>query len=172
MNAHVALQVAAEMDPDNDVLFIVPDDGQRYLSKHHSDEWMQQMRMLEPERTTLKTLLATKKGVPALVHARPEHTMQEALDLMDEHDLSQLPVLDGDENVGSLREADLLMHALESSAALIDPVGENMGAPFPELESDQHANHARQALREHPVVLVRERGRVTGLLTRHDVLAL
>lgn len=173
LTGHVAMQVAAELSPDHDVVFIVPDDGQRYLSKHHSDEWMRQMRMLAPERMTLSTLLDTKGGdTPALVSAHPDQTVAQALKLMSDHAFSQLPVLDGQQNLGSVREATLLGSALENGGILDAPVSGMMEPAFPVLDGDSHADHARELLREHPAVLVQERGKLRGLLTRHDLLSL
>lgn len=173
MIAHTAIEVAAEMDSDKDVLFIVPDDGQRYLSKHHSDEWMKQMRLLEPERTSLTTLLDVKgPGVAALVSAEPGCTVEQALKLMSENGFSQLPVLKASQNMGSLREALLLTRALENQEAMAAPVTDVMEDPFPELDAEEHADHARDLLKKHTAVLVRERGALVGILTRHDILSL
>src|SRR5262249_35544932 len=95
-NAGAALQVARDLGPDDVVVFIVCDTGERYLTKFQSDEWMKEKRLLTPEKITVGLVAQLKEDdeTPHLVTVGPNHTVSDALQLMNNYGLSQLPVLD------------------------------------------------------------------------------
>src|SRR6185436_17810263 len=101
---HVALQVAREVDdPDACVVTFLCDTGERYLSKLYSDEWMRENQLLEPERLRLADLLEEKpESAPAVVAIAPSAIVRQALRLMNLHDVSQLPVMDDGDCIGSV----------------------------------------------------------------------
>src|SRR6476659_1493742 len=105
-NLAAALQVARDLDEDAIVVFIICDTGEHYLSKHHSDEWLKEKRLLEPQKITAGLLSGTKKphATKTLVSVRPTDTVADALASMDEQGLSQIPVLSEGKAVGALRE--------------------------------------------------------------------
>lgn len=171
-NLAVALRVARDLDESGVVVFIVCDTGEHYLSKHHSDEWMKEKRLLEPQRITAG-LLSTAKGPHApkgLIVASPEQKVAEALELMSEHGLSQIPVLADGKSVGSLRENRVLARAFADQQLLDSPVTEVMEASFPVVDVDINSASIVKQLQTSPAVLVEEHGRITGIITRHDVL--
>jgi cystathionine beta-synthase len=173
--AHLALQVARDVDdPNAFVVTFLCDTGERYLSKVYNDEWMRENQLLEPDRVTLGNLLHDKgDGAPAaLVSAAPGQLVRQALGLMRLHDVSQLPVLDAGECVGSVTEYALTQRGLESSRFLDAVVGEVMDEPFPVVESAQHVESVQKLLsKATPAVLVRDGGTIQGIVTRSDMLA-
>src|SRR5690606_19425733 len=106
----LAARVAREVDdPDAMIVAILPDTGERYLSKIYNDEWMRENRLLEPERLTAGDMVERKDGAaPPLVAVAPDTPVREALSLVTTHDVSQLPVLDGGACVGSISEGTLM----------------------------------------------------------------
>ncbi|MGQ0561704.1 MAG: pyridoxal-phosphate dependent enzyme, partial [Gemmatimonadota bacterium] len=94
----LACAVAREVDDaDAFVVCILPDTGERYLSKVYNDEWMRENQMLEPERLTVSDMVRRKDGgAPALVSVGAETPAREALSLITEYDISLLPVCDHD----------------------------------------------------------------------------
>ncbi|HWK90080.1 MAG TPA: pyridoxal-phosphate dependent enzyme [Longimicrobium sp.] len=172
--AHVALQVAREVDdPDACIVFLLCDTGERYLSKTYSDEWMRENRLLDPERVQAVHLLAAKRdGAPrTLISVAPETPVRQALGLITQHDVSQLPVLAEGDCVGHLSEASLMARVLEDTALLEKSVQHLMDAPLPVV--DEHADLPAVTpllTRQNPAVLVRSNGRLTGIITRYDVL--
>src|SRR3954463_5606851 len=93
---HVAMHVARRIDdPEACVVTMLPDTGERYLSKLYNDEWMRENQLLEAERTTLSMLLETKRQgdgeTPIIVSVAPGTTVRQALRLMSLHNVSQLP---------------------------------------------------------------------------------
>lgn len=171
-NFAAALKVARDLDEDAVVVFIVCDTGEHYLSKHHSDEWMKEKRLLEPQKLTAGLLQQTK-GAHApteLIKAAPRETVADVLARMDEHGLTQLPVIEDGKAVGAVRENRLLAKVLGNQDVLQSPVGEVMDASFPVVDVDAGVNEVRARLLKSPAVLVEEYGRIIGIITRHDVL--
>jgi cystathionine beta-synthase len=171
--AKVALDLAREIDdPDALVVTFLCDTGERYLSKLYSDEWMRENQMLEHDHVTLGDMLNRRDaGVPSLVSVAPATGVRQALNLMALHDVSQLPVIDGEECIGSVVEATLTQRGLETPALLEAAVREVMDAPFPSLGSDEPIEHAVKLLsKSTPAVLVADDGHVQGLVTRPDML--
>jgi cystathionine beta-synthase len=171
-NLAAALRVARTLDETGLVVFIVCDTGEHYLTKHHSDEWMKEKRLLEPQKITAGLISGTKgEHAPrSLVTASPEDRVGEVLSKMNELGLSQIPVLDDGRAVGSIRENRLLAKLLENRELLDSSVKDVMEPSFPVLEEDARADEIKHQLQHHPAVLVSEYGRIIGIITRHDVL--
>ncbi|MFI5257773.1 MAG: pyridoxal-phosphate dependent enzyme [Gemmatimonadales bacterium] len=172
---HLALQVAREVDdPDALVVTFLCDTGERYLSKLYNDEWMRENQLLEADHVTLGDLLDHKgDAAPAtLVSAAPAQLVRQALGLMRLHDVSQLPVLEGGECLGSVTEYALTQRGLESSRFLDAVVGEVMDEAFPVVDATHHVESVQKLLsKATPAVLVRRNGTIEGIVTRSDMLA-
>ena len=167
-----ALKVAETANEDDVIVFIVCDTGERYLSKFLSDEWMKEKRLLGFERLTVG-LLNEMKGtgpIPRLIYASSDHKVAEALQLMNAHGLSQIPIIDDGNSVGSLREGRLMAKLLNNRELLQAPVSEVMDAPFPVVNETVEAERATKYLKHSPAILVEEYGRIVGIITRHDVI--
>src|SRR2546423_1005888 len=105
-NLAAALRVAKNLDEKAVIVFIVCDTGEHYLSKHHSDEWLKEKRLLEPQKITAGLITGTKKpqAPKTLVFVKPDDTVSEALEKIDELGVTPIPVLEEGRAVGSLRE--------------------------------------------------------------------
>jgi len=173
-NLAAALRVARDLDADAVVVFIVCDTGEHYLSKHHSDEWMKEKRLLEPQKINAGLISGTKgpHAPPSLVWAAPAGKVADALARMNEMGLTQIPVLDEGRAVGSLRENRVLAKVVRNRELLDSPVSEVMEASFPTVDVDASSNEVTRRLQTSPAVLVEEYGRIVGIITRHDVLDL
>jgi cystathionine beta-synthase len=171
---HVALHVARRVDDaDACVVAILPDTGERYLSKLYSDEWMRENQLLEADRTTLASVLRAKPsaGQP-VVSVAPGTTVRQALRLMSLHDVSQLPIMDGNNCVGSVSDWSLSAKSLDNTKLLDLTVSEVMDPPFPIVDGEQPVDAIAKLLsKSNPAVLVRSNGSVQGIVTRSDMLA-
>jgi cystathionine beta-synthase len=172
--AWAALKAAENLTEDDVLVFIVCDTGERYLSKFLSDEWMKEKRLLGVERMTLSLLNEMKEHgeTPRLVAVGPDHVLSDALQMMNQHGLSQLPVLDDGNSVGSLREGRVMAKLLNNRELLHVPVSEVMDAPFPVVNESVEVERATKYLKNAPAVLIEEYGRIVGIITRHDVIDL
>ncbi len=168
------LKVAKDLDESGVVVFIVCDTGEHYLSKFHSDEWMKEKLLLEPQRITAGLIAETKNsGAPVeLIFVTPDDLVSEAITKMNETGVTQLPVLEDNRSVGSLRESHILAKLIENRDLLNAKVGDVMDESFPVLEMDSSFAEIRTKLRKQPAVLIEDFKRITGIITRSDVLDL
>jgi cystathionine beta-synthase len=169
-----ALKVAKELDESAVVVFIVCDTGEHYLTKFVSDEWMKEKLLLEPQRITAGLINETKNsGAPAdLLFVAPTDTVGAALEKMGESGVTQLPVLEDNLSVGSLRESRVLTKLLKDRDLLNAAVAEVMDESFPVVEIDTNVSEIKTKLQKHPAVLIEDFKRITGIITRSDVLDL
>jgi cystathionine beta-synthase len=117
--------------------------------------------------------LGAKEGVPALVSVDPTTLVRDVLQTLRRLGISQLPVLAGKENVGSIQEEELLHATLEDQSVLDRTVRTVLGPPFPEVPLDASVSELLRRLKGDRALLVRDTvtGAAVGVLTRHDVLS-
>ncbi|HUQ34186.1 MAG TPA: pyridoxal-phosphate dependent enzyme [Pyrinomonadaceae bacterium] len=171
-NLAAALRVASNLDETAIVVFIVCDTGEHYLSKHHSDEWMKEKRLLEPQKITAGLISGTKnaQAPQSLISVTPEERVGVLLAKMSELGITQIPVLEDGRSVGSVRESRILAKVLKNRELLESPVSSVMEQAFPIVDVDASSAEVTRKLQASPAVLVEEYGRITGIITRHDVL--
>ncbi len=171
---HVAAAIARELDdPGALVVTVLPDWGERYLSKFHSDEWMRENRLLDTDKVFVGTLLSGKdRTKKPLVAAGPNTTARQALALMHEDNVSQLPVLHDGESIGSVSEGYLMRRVVENTALLDKAIEPIMETPFPVTGPGASLDHVTRLMtRDNPAVLIRDGNRFVGILTRFDVIS-
>jgi cystathionine beta-synthase len=168
----LAVCIAGEVDdPDALVACVLPDTGERYLSKVYNDEWLRENRLLEPERLNALEIVRRKDGPAPLIAVAPQTPIREALRLMTQHDISQLPVCEGAACVGSVPESLLMSRIIEQPAALEHHVADIMEPPFPVIDGDlPMSGIGRLLTRQCPAVLVRHDGTLAGIITRYDIV--
>jgi cystathionine beta-synthase len=172
-----ALRIARDLADGAVVVVILPDTGRNYLSKLYSDSWLLQYGLLErPDVVRVAEVLSAKSGdVPSLVTIGAHDKVRHAVDRLQEHGISQAPVVrDGSTEVtdfvGSIQERSLLDRVFRDPDSLQSDVAEVMSAPIPMIESDDPLEAAFAELEHGPAVLVARAGRVDGVLTRSDLL--
>jgi cystathionine beta-synthase len=172
MAAWVAVEVARELTPDQLVVVLLPDTGERYLTKVHSDEWMRDNHLLDPAATRVHDMMDAKgRGVPRLLAVQADEPVRRALQIVEQHDITQIPVFRGKELVGTVYDNELLKRVLENSSVLEQKISALMGDPLPVVGADEPLSSVTRLLATRtPAVLVRENGDVTGILTRFDML--
>ena len=169
-----ALKVAKDLDENAVVVFIVCDTGEHYLTKFHSDEWMKEKLLLEPQRISAGLIVETKNGgaPKELICVGPQDTVAMALEKMNESGVTQIPVIEEHKSVGSLRESRVLTKLLQDKELLNSPVTDVMDESFPVLEVDTNLSEIKKQLQRSPAVLIEDFKRITGIITRSDVLEL
>jgi cystathionine beta-synthase len=173
-----ALRVAATANPGDMVVVLLPDGGRGYLSKIFSDKWMSDYGFMETsgEETVGDVLQATAGGTPALVHVHPNETIREAIDILREYGVSQMPVVRAEppvtagEVVGSVSERALMDALFGGAASLADPLEPHMSPPLTIIGSGEPVSAAISALGGTDALLVHVDGKPTGVLTRQDLL--
>lgn len=166
-----AIKYARGLREPKRILVLLPDSAQKYLSKIFNDEWMRSNGFLSEDDTegTVAHVLKSKPGRLLTIDA--EASVREAVGILKEHKVSQLPVLDsGGRHCGVISEIDLLNHLVDSEG---DP-----DTKLDTLISSDYATvtpHTRIQLLKHifndaKVVLVVEDDKAVGILTKIDLI--
>ena len=181
MAAYAAVQLAKELDdPDAVIVVLLPDSGRGYLAKVFNDEWLAQYGFLpaSPDEPTIGEVLRGKSGqIPDLVHTHPTETIAEAVHILQEYGVSQMPVVWEEppivaaEGAGSFSERALLDALFAGNAKLRDSVGEHMDPPLPTVGSNEPVSEAVHRLEKADALLIQEDGKPVGVVTRQDLLA-
>jgi cystathionine beta-synthase len=173
-----ALQLAPELGPDDLVVTLIPDSGRGYLSKLYNDEWMADHGFLRDRGLTVADLLERKGAVlPELIHVHPDETAREAIAIMQEYGISQLPVVQAEpplaeaEVIGAVLERELMQSAFKDANLLDKSVRDVMGPPMPTVGSGERVDVAVRRLEDAPAVIVIDHGHPVGVLTRADALS-
>ena len=178
MAVAAALRVAERLTKDDVVVVLLPDGGRGYLAKIFSDKWMADYGFLGTEGGgTVGELLTAKSGTtPQLVHTHPSETVREAIDILREYGVSQMPVVKAGppvtagEVVGSVEDKTLLDALFAGTARLSDRVEKHMSAALPIIGSGEPVGAAVEALGTADALLVHVDGKPAGVVTRQDVL--
>jgi len=173
-----AARVAERCGPDDVVVVLLPDGGRGYLSKIFNDAWLADYGFLASSGTvTVGDVLREKSGsTPSLVHGHPNETVREAIDILREYGVSQMPVVSAEppvtagEVVGSVSERALLEALFAGSASLADALEPHMSPPLPIIGSGEPVTAAMDQLSKVDALLVHVDGKPAGVVTRQDLL--
>jgi cystathionine beta-synthase len=171
-----ALEVARGITDRNAmVAVILPDGGRAYLSKIFNDDWMSQYGFLERSADrTVGDVLRTKTQageIPPFVVVQTQQRVRDAITLFHEHRVSQLPVMDGEQLAGSVGERGLLKRAMSDPQLMSAAIAEVMEPPFPSVATTDPVREAVELLTgEGQALIVTDRGRPVGIVTRTDLL--
>jgi cystathionine beta-synthase len=174
-----ALHVAQQAAPDDVVVVLLPDGGRGYLGKVFNDSWMASYGFLPPDASgaTVGDVLRRKDGtLPELVHTHPNESVAEAVTILREFGVSQMPVVQAEPPVmaaevsGAVNERDLLQALFTGQAQLADRVEGHMSPPLPTIGAGEPVGAAMTALAQQDGALVLVDGKPAGVVTRQDVL--
>ena len=179
----LAAELAAEGRTDAVIVVLLPDSGRGYLTKVFNDEWLGQYGFATGDgearvHRTVGEVLRGKSGqLPDLVHTHPAETIAEAVHILQEYGVSQMPVVLAEppivaaEVAGSVSERTLLDALFAGHAKLTDQVEQHMSPALPNIGSTEAATDAVALLENADALLVQEDGKPVGVLTRQDLLA-
>ena len=162
----------AERFPDRELnmVVIMCDSFVRYLSKIFNDEWMRENGFLSEHSHTARVseLLGEKSG-RAVHTAHLGMTLQQVIDAMKEHDISQLPVMDGNRVTGVISESKVLEHLL-GRGDHDDPIDDLVESNFAIVEPTNRLSIVGQFFKQNKVVIVEDGGELAGIITKIDFI--
>jgi cystathionine beta-synthase len=179
MATAAAVRLAHEVDdPEAVIVVLLPDGGRGYLGKVFDDAWMNRLGFLGPQQEqTVGEVLRGKDGsLPDLVHTHPNETIADAVAILREYKVSQLPVVRAEppimaaEVAGAVSERALLEGLYTGAAQLADRVEQHMEEQLPTIGAGEPVASAVAALEGADAVVVHEDGAPVGVLTRVDLL--
>jgi cystathionine beta-synthase len=173
-----AVAMAKQMTPDDVVVVLLPDSGRGYLSKIFNDDWMADYGFIGAQHDITVADVLKRKGtrLPEMVHLHPTETVREAIDVLREYGVSQVPVVRAEppvmtaEVVGSVVERDLLDALFSGHAELSDALEKHLSPALPMIGGGEPVSAAMHALETAGAAVVVIDGKPAGVLTRQDLL--
>jgi cystathionine beta-synthase len=171
----VQSKIVRRLKPGQVAVVLLPDSGNRYLSKLFDDTWMRENGFLPSSRAmdTVEKVLNNSSRRITLVTARTDDRIKSVVGRMKEYDISQLPVVNEEGKlVGIISEVDLLEHLLSDShvhdpdetiAAIVNP---NVLTISPDASIEQ----ALPAFEQGKMVAVTSGEFPVGILTKIDLI--
>jgi len=179
MAAAAAIRLAHEVDdPEAVVVVLLPDGGRGYLGKVFDDSWLARYGFMPSgqEQTVGQVLRGKDGSLPALVHTHPSESIAEAVSILREYGVSQMPVVRAEppvmaaEVAGSVSDRALMEALYTGGAQLADRVEQHMGPPLPSIGAGEPVSDAVAVLEEADAIVVHDDGNPVGVLTRFDLL--
>ncbi|MBV6438761.1 MAG: pyridoxal-phosphate dependent enzyme [Haliscomenobacteraceae bacterium CHB4] len=163
-------QLRHHLKKDDVVVIIFHDHGSRYVGKIYNDDWMRERGFLEDE-LTVRDLIARKKDRHFFA-VQVNDTVRNAFNLMKSHDISQMPVQDGDQIVGSITETQVLHFLLENPMQHSEKtVRDIMGKAFPVVKDELPISQLNRYIsKEIPAVIATDRSGGLHVVTQYDVI--
>ncbi len=172
--AVAALKLAKSLPPDAVLVVLFPDSGRGYMSKIFNDEWMIANGFLSEgkRRATVGDVLRSKRPLPPLITVKDTDVVKDALDLLRTYEISQIPVMHGHEQIGSINEVAVMQAVFDRADILHKAVSEVMGRPFPVLDQADEIDLAYKLLTlANSAVVVTDGEEPIGVLTRQDIIS-
>jgi cystathionine beta-synthase len=170
---HGAMEYAKEHLKKDDVMVVLlPDHGTRYLNKVYNDIWMKDHGFLE-ERAygTAREIISRRNGKDTLFTVTQKSTIGEAIKIMNKEGVDQMPVLEGNEFVGSVTVSSLIEKIISDPAIKDKHVGEIMDKPMQVVALDSTLDVLSSMLnKNNKALLVRDENERAHIITQHDIL--
>ncbi|MFN4880957.1 MAG: pyridoxal-phosphate dependent enzyme [Bacteroidota bacterium] len=161
------IQLRHLLGPNDVVVVIFHDHGSRYIGKLYNDDWMRDRGFLELK--TVKDLM--RSGKPKIISVQPANKVAEAIALMKQSDIDQLPVIHNGDVVGSITESLLFNKLLDNHDVKNKTVGEVMDKPFPVVSQDTTLERLSGIInKENPAVLTRDEAGNYHIITKYDII--
>ena len=169
-----ALKYANRLDKPKYFVVVLPDTGRNYINKIYSDQWMRQNGFWEGKKSKtvyIKDILACKKNLPPLISISPKDKLIKAISLIEEFNISQIPVIDDKDVIGSLNEVSLMQLLHDNIKIEHQEISAVMGKPLPSLdEKTEIAEAYRVLLTSASGIVIKQNSKPIGLITRTDLV--
>src|SRR5579863_10485424 len=170
-----ALRVARECGKGDVVVAFLPDSGSRYLSKIYNDSWMRELGYADTEVTlTAADVIRVKRQngkTRDLMTVGPNRTVFQALQTMQQQDISQIPVFEDERSIGTMFEDKILNLALQGKDLRKLIVREVMGPALPQVAANAPVERVTHLLsHESPAVFVEMDTGKLEVLTEFDLM--
>ncbi|MDH5599446.1 MAG: cystathionine beta-synthase [Cyclobacteriaceae bacterium] len=168
-----ALEWAKTNMKEEDVMvLLLPDHGTRYLAKIYNDSWMKNHGFIEErEFATAKDILDKRDRSEELLTVDSEQKLVEAIKLLNQKGIDQVPILEKSLFVGSLSVSKILEKIIENPEISQQKVADVMDNPLPFVGLDNTLDVLSSMInKENKAVLVRDDNNKVHIITQHDLL--
>ena len=172
-----ACELAKDLTEEDLVVVVIPDSGRGYLSTVFNSQWMSTMGFSVEEGITVSDLLARRDSdLPDLVYLQPTQSVQEAVAVMEQYDISQIPIAKGEmpiaaaEVVGSISKSWIEVQTHEENGFLDASLEEAMEPALPVVGVGTPIDLVMEIFEESPALIVFDDGRPKTVITRADIV--
>ncbi len=163
------LQMRDRFKPTDVVVVLFHDHASRYVAKFFNDAWMRERGFLD-DALTVRNIVEKRTG-NNFFHVTKTTKLRDALQLMKDNDVSQLPVMEGDAAVGTLLETNLLNALLEHSVSMSDDVAAVMSEPLPMVDIEMPCDKLSHYMNKNtPAVLTRDMAGTLHVISHYDII--
>jgi cystathionine beta-synthase len=165
-----AIKYAKATNKKQNIMVLLPDSAQKYLSKIFNDDWMRENGFLEeqPGLGTVRDLLQGKAGT--IVSANPNDKVRDVVATLKSLGISQLPVLENGKLKGIVAEVDLLRHLVSGAGTLDSPIASLVESDYATLTPETKIELLQQVLSDAKMAIVSEGDGVVGIITKIDLI--
>lgn len=164
------LQMKNRFKKGDVVVVIFHDHGTRYLGKMFNDDWMRERHFLEVTKPRAIDLVASHKDLKLLT-IDAEATVNEAMEILGKYSISQIPVTEKGEYIGSLNDNYLFTKLIENNDIKNYKVKSLMQAAFPIVGEKATIEEVSKLItKDNNAVLLRDLGGNMNIITKHDII--
>lgn len=164
-------QLKDQLKPEDVVVVLFHDHGSRYVGKVYNDDWMRDRGFLNTENSTAGDLVRGHQHLP-LISAQKGDVIGQVIQKMQHYNISQIPVMEGDQIVGSLDDSKLFMALVNDGSLSEQFVEKVMESPFPTVSYNEPVKEiAKHISKENNAVMVKLPDGKQHIITKHDIIA-
>lgn len=153
------------------VVIIFHDHGTRYLGKMFNEEWMADRGFIDKKKGATALDIIRKHKNLRLITAKSNQTIQEVYQIMKQYGISQMPILDKNDFIGSINDSDILEYIINNPLNITKEVSVIMNKPYPIVNyNDTIDSISRKIDRNNPALIVQDMGGNYHIITKFDVI--
>jgi cystathionine beta-synthase len=166
-----AIKYAKASGRKENILVLMPDGASKYISKIFNDDWMRENGFLEEEKGlgTVRDLLAHKPAGD-VVTTSATAKVGEVIELLKQHGISQVPVLEGTKLRGMVHEVDLLRHLVQGGGTLSSPIGDLVEGDYATVTPSTKVELLKSVLSDAKIAIVTDHEQVIGIISKIDLI--
>ena len=162
------MQLKSQLKKGDVVVLIFHDHGSRYVGKVYNDEWMMERGFLDVK--TFKDLISGR-GSQKIISIKPQQTVMDAINLMKKYDIENIPVFEGEDNIGAISENGLFNKILDSADVKDKRISDVMEKAYPEVAFDTPVERLSSFInRENGAVLSKDESGIYHIVTKYDII--
>jgi cystathionine beta-synthase len=163
------IQMKNELKDDDVVVVIFHDSGSRYLGKIFNDDWMRERGFLDKNDQTAFDIVKSKNS-ESIISASKHDKISDVISLLTKHNISQLPVTEGDKIVGSISEKDIFKFVLENPTNKDESIASILRPPFPQVEANATIEELSKLMDKDNSAITVKLPSGFGIITRQDII--
>lgn len=166
-----AIKYAEQSGKKENILILLPDGASKYLSKIFNDEWMKQNGFLDtPDPLGMVADILAKRADRQVVTAKKGTSIRAVIGMLKEHQISQVPVVEGGRMIGMVAEVDLLNHLVRSEGKLDDTIDGLIESDYATVTPATKVVLLKTIFNDAKLVVVQEGDQLAGIITKIDLI--